>query len=130
MGEFAVGPVELAPLVEQRQDLLGLLGQQPVHRGPARRLVGQLAAGSSGDPAVCPPLRQLHAPARPAQGPARLQGLIKQVQQGGLGGRADRVRDPATQPQPPFPSTSISLTAISFRASDSRATSALASSSS
>ena len=47
-----------------------------------------------------------------------------------LGGRVDAVRDPATQPQPSFPSTSVSFTASSLQASDSRAISAFAASSS
>ena len=51
MGELAVRPVDLAPLLEQGQDLLGLLGQDSVHRGPARRAVDELSAGPAGVPA-------------------------------------------------------------------------------
>lgn len=65
-----------------------------------------------------------------ADRPPLLDGLVEQIEQPGLGGRVDPPRDPATQPQRPFPSTSISLTAISVSASDSRFTSDLASSSS
>jgi hypothetical protein len=67
-----------------------------------------------------------HTPDRPA----RVEGLVDQVEQPGLRGRVNPARDPATQPQVPFPSMSISFTAISLTVSDSRATSALASSSS
>lgn len=45
-------------------------------------------------------------------------------------GRIDAVRDRTGQPQPSFPSTKVSLTASSLHASDSRAISALAASSS
>lgn len=92
--------------------------------------VGQLPAGPTGQPAVRPNLAELKLGTGPAQRPARVDRLIEQVEQPGLGGRVDPVRDPATQPHPPFPSTSMSLTAISLTVSDSRATSALASSSS
>src|SRR4029453_246777 len=59
-----------------------------------------------------------------------LQGLLKQVQQPGLGGLIHPGRDPATQPQRPFPSTSTSRTASSWSASPSRAASARAASNS
>jgi hypothetical protein len=43
VGQLAVGSVSFAPLVEERQYLGHLLIEQPMHRRPARRLVGQLA---------------------------------------------------------------------------------------
>ena len=66
----------------------------------------------------------------PAQCPARVQRLIEQIEQAGLGGRIHPVWDPATQPQPSFPLTSISFTAISVSVADNRPLSAIACSSS
>jgi hypothetical protein len=128
--ELAMGPVDLAPLLEQGQDLFGLLGQDAVHRGPAWRGVGELAAGPAGVPAVRTDLADLEHPASPTGRPTCVDGRVDQVQQAGLGGRIDPTRDPATQPQPSFPSTSVSFTASSLQASDNRAISAFAASSS
>ena len=130
MGELAVGPVDIAPLVEQGQDLGGLLGQDAVHRGPAGLGIGQFPVSPAGVPAVSTDLADPEHPARPAGRPTGLDGGVDQVQQPGLGDRVHPARDPATQPQPPFPSTSVSLTASSLQASDKRAISALACSSS
>ena len=52
MGQFAVGPVDIAPLLEQRQDLGCLIGQHPMHRGPTRGPVSQPATGPPGVPPV------------------------------------------------------------------------------
>ncbi len=60
----------------------------------------------------------------------RRMGLVEKVEEAGFGGRIDTTWDTATQPQPSFPSTNISLTASSLTASESRATSAFAASSS
>jgi hypothetical protein len=77
-----------------------------------------------------PDLAELkHATSAP-QRPTCLDRLVNQVQQSGLGGRIDAAWDAATQPQPPFPSTNVNRTASSLHASESRATSALACSSS
>jgi hypothetical protein len=130
VGELAVAAVGLTPLVEQGQDLGLLLGQQPMRRGPAGSLIRQLPARAATDPAVRPYLAELKFVTGPPDRPAAVERLVEQIEQSGLGGRVDPARDPATQPQPPFPSTSISFTAISFSASDNRATSALASSNS
>lgn len=130
MREFAMRPVDLAPLFEQGQDLLGLLRQEAVHRGPARLGVSELAAGPAGVPAVGPDLADLEHPTGSSDRPARLDRLIDQVEQAGLGGRVDAPGDPATQSQPPFPSTRVSLTASSLHASDNLAISAFAASSS
>jgi hypothetical protein len=62
--------------------------------------------------------------------PAVGHGPVDQVQQLVLGGRRNTQRDPATQPQRPFPSASINLTPISFSASVNRAISARAAASS
>lgn len=128
--ELAVRPVDLAPLVEQGQDLGRLLGQDAVHRGPARRAVAEAAAGSTGVPPVGTDLAQIEHCAGAPSCPTGIDGFVYEVQQFGLGGRVDPAWDSATQPQPPFPSTNVSLTASSLQASESRATSALAASSS
>ncbi len=130
MCEFAMRAVDLAPLVEQRQDLLGLVGQDAVHRGATRWTVGELSSCSAGIPAVGTDLAELEHPARTPDLPAGIEGLVDQVEQACLGGRIDPVRDSATQPQPSFPSTRVSFTASSLQASESRAISALACSSS
>ncbi len=126
MRELAMRPVDLAPLVEQGQDLFGLLGQQSVHRGPTRGPVGELAPGSTGEPAMGPDLAEFEHATDTSDRPPGLDRVVDQVQQAGLGGRIDAAWDTATQPQPPFPSTNVNRTASSLHASESRATSALA----
>ena len=130
MRELAVRPVGLAPLLEQGQDLLDFLSQQPVHRGPARSPVDQPATGPAGEPAVGTDLAELEHATGAADRPPGLDRVVDQVQQACLGGRIDAAWDVATQPQPPFPSTNVNRTASSLHASDSRATSARACSSS
>ena len=130
MGQLAVRAVGLAPFLEQRQDRLGLLGEQAVHRGSTRRGISQAPHAAPGPPPVRTDLTELELVAGPPHRPAPRDGLVDQVQQSRLRGRLDPGRDRATQPQPPFPSTSISFTAISLTVSPRRATSALAASSS
>jgi hypothetical protein len=96
VSELAVTAVGLPPLVEQGQDRLGLLGEQPVQWGPAGALVDQLPAGPAGQPAVCPDLAELKFETGPAHRPAGLEGLGQQVQRPGLGGRVHPAGDPAT----------------------------------
>ncbi len=81
MGELAVGPVDLTPLIEQRQNLLGLDGEQPMHRGPSRRIVDESAAAPAEQPPVRAPLGQLEPGAGSPQRPARRQRLIGQIEQ-------------------------------------------------
>ena len=126
MSELAVRPVGLAPLLEQGQDLLHFLSEEPVHRGPARSTVSELASGPAGEPAVRSDLAELQKRTGAADRPPCLDRVVDQVQQAGLGGRIDAAWDVATQPQPPFPSTNVNRTASSLHASDSRATSAWA----
>jgi len=128
--ELAMRPVDLAPLIEQGEDLLGLLGQDAMHRRPARRGIDEFSAGPAGIPAVRADLTELENTAPPASRPTRLDGLVDQVQKPGLRGRVHPAWDSATQPQPPFPSTSVSFTASSLQASESRSISAFAASSS
>jgi len=96
VGEFAVGSVDLAPFLEQGQDLGCLIGQDPVHREPARRPVGQPAEGPAGVPAVGADLADLECPACPADTPPGVHGLVDEIQQPRLGGRIDSARDSAT----------------------------------
>ena len=103
MRELAMRAVGGPPLLEQRQDLGGLLIEQPVHRQPARRLVGQLPGRAAGDPAVRADLTKFQFVAGPPQRPAALDRGVEQLQQPCLGGRVHPQRDPATQPQRPFP---------------------------
>lgn len=130
MSEFAVRPIGLAPLLKQGEDLLGLLRKEPMHGRPARRPVDQLAHGPASEPAVGPDLAELEHSSGTAQRPPCLEGVVEEVEQASLGGRIDTAWDAATQPQPPFPSTSVNFTASSLHASESRATSARACSSS
>ncbi len=130
MRQLSMRAVDLAPLIEQGQDRLDLLSEQTMHRRPARSQVAQPTTLTSSEPTLRTPLGQVEHRARTTKCPPRSQGLVQRIEQAGLGGRIDSVRDPATQPQPPFPSTRVSFTASSLHASDSRATSALACSSS
>ena len=102
MRELAVRPVGLTPLLEQGQDLLGLLGQQAVHRGPARRPVREPAPGPAGEPAMGPDLAELKHSTGASDRPTGLDRFVDQVQQAGLGDRIDTAWDVATQPQPPY----------------------------
>ena len=130
MRELAMRAVGLAPLVEQGEDLRGLLGEQPVHGCAAGALVVEGTALPTVQPSVGAAFGELQIVTGPPQRPSGLDSVVEKIEQRSLGGRVDTAWDLATQPQRPFPSTSVSLTAISFSASESRATSALASSSS
>ncbi len=77
-----------------------------------------------------PDLFELECSAGVADAPTRIDRFGDEVQQASFGDRVDPAWDAATQPQPPFPSTSVNFTASSLQASESRATSALACSSS
>jgi hypothetical protein len=126
VGELAMGAVSLAPLVEQPDDLGDLPVQQPMQGAATRTAVGQLVGGAAAKPPVGPHRAKLQHLAGGTELPAGLHRLLDQLQQTGLGGRIHPRRDPATQPQRPFPSTSSSLTANSLSASPNRVASALA----
>lgn len=130
MGELAVRPVDLAPLVEQGEDLGFFSGQDAVGWAAARGLVGQSTAAAAGVPAMGTDLAEVERATGPADRPAGIHRFIDEVEQPCLGGRVDPAWDSATQPQPPFPSTNVNLTASTLQASESRAISALACSSS
>ena len=119
MSQVAVGAVDLAPLLEQRHDLGLLSVQQPVDRVAAGLVVHQTVGGTSGAPPPRAPLGQLQHLASAAMASAVLDRPVDQLQQACLGGRVHPARDPATQSQRPFPSTSINRTPISLSASDS-----------
>lgn len=129
MRELAVRTVNFPPLVEQGQDLGHLSLEQAVQRRPARSSVGELIVSPTDQPPVGAQLADLQHVAAATDRPAGLDRGIDQLEQAGLG-RVDPAGDAATQPQPPFPSTSVNRTASSLHASDNRATSALACSSS
>jgi hypothetical protein len=74
VSEVAMGPINLAPLVEQPENLGGLVGQDTVHRRAARGPVGQPAAGPADHLALHPTLRQLQHPTRRPYRPALLDG--------------------------------------------------------
>lgn len=63
--ELTVTAISLAPLLEQRQDLRGLLGQQPVQRRATRLLVGQRSAGPAPQPAMRHEARRAPGPDKP-----------------------------------------------------------------
>ena len=130
MRELAMGPVNLAPLIEQGQNVIDLPGQQPVDRSAARSTVRQPIISAAPRPAPQPTLGQIQYRTGLPDRPTVPHGGVDQVEQPGLRGRVNPGRDLATQPQPPFPSTNVNRTASSLHASDSRATSALACSSS
>jgi hypothetical protein len=80
VGELAVGAVDLAPLLGQRQDRLDLLVQQPVDRAAAGRPVGQRPGRPPGLPAVDPPLGHLQHPAASLHRQPPSDGLVDQLQ--------------------------------------------------
>lgn len=96
MRQLAVRAVSLAPLLEQGEDLLHFLSEEPMHRGPTRGPVDQLAAGSTGEPAVDSDLADLEHTADPSDRPPGLDSIVEQVQQAGLGGRIHAAWDTAT----------------------------------
>ena len=102
-----------------------------MHRAPAGpRVVEALTVSDANTPPLQAALGQLQAHARrPGAPPGRL-GAHDQIHQRRLRGRIHPARDPATQPQGPFPSTSVNLTAISANAVRRRSISAPAASSS
>jgi uncharacterized protein YidB (DUF937 family) len=104
LGQLAVGAVDFAPLMVQRHDLSHLVVDQPVHQTAPRAAIGRLAEVAALDPA----LSELELPTRCPQAPTGMGGLVEELEQGGLGGLVDSARDSATQPQAPFPSTSMS----------------------
>lgn len=96
MGELVVGPVNLAPLVKQPDDLGDLPVQQPAQRAPARAAVGQLISGVAAKPPVGPHRAKLQHPAGRTELPPGRHRLLDQVQQAGLGGLIDPRWHPAT----------------------------------
>jgi hypothetical protein len=130
VGELSVRAVDVTPLVVERHDLGHLVVEQAVHGAAARRLVVEGPDAAPAHPAIGAGLAEIELRARPAKAPAGVGGSLEQVEQRLLGGRVDTGGDVATQPQCPFPSTSMSFTAISLSASPRRAASARAASSS
>jgi hypothetical protein len=121
--------IDVLELLEDREDLGFLVRGDAVQRGagpPIDQGAGRLELA----PAPRAPLAQLEVAADAPVIPSTGNRLVDEIQELVLGGRRDTPRDPATQSQRPFPSASINRTPISFSASESRAISALAATSS
>ena len=126
MRELAMGAIGVLELFEDREDRLFLRRGDRVDRMPARRPVLQRASGPAFAPSPRAALGELQVAAGSAVIPAISDRRVDERKQRVLGGRRHAQRDPATQSQRPFPSASISLTPISFSASESLAISACA----
>jgi len=96
VGELAVRPAGLAPLVEQLDDLGLLGGQQAIDRRPARLPVIQAPGRPPAQPPIGPHPVQLQQPARAVQAPAGIGRVLDQLQQAALGDLIDPARNPAT----------------------------------
>ena len=124
MSELAMGPVYVAPLVEQRQDLSLLALQEPVDRVPARAGVIEPAPGSALLAPPRPTPVHLERRARPAQRPAGIDRIVDQAQQRRLGGPVDTGGNRTAHPQRDFPRSTANSTACSTTVAWSRSTSA------
>ncbi len=71
MRELAMRPIDLAPLIEQRDDRGALVGEQPMHRARARAVILEAAGFAALIPAPRPALGELEVLARAAMTPAR-----------------------------------------------------------
>lgn len=96
MGQLAVRAVDLAPLLEHRQDRLGLLGQNAVQRRSTRLGIREPVGLPARQPTVDAPLGQVQPAAGPPPAPPGLARLVKQREQRFLRGRVDPARDLAT----------------------------------
>ena len=114
MRELAMRPVSVLMGLEHRQDRRLLRGSDCVHRMPARRPVLQRPGQPAFAPAPRAALGELEISADAAVIRAVRDRPVDQLKQPVLGGRRHAQRDPATQPQRPFPSASINLTPISL----------------
>ena len=103
MGQLAVRQVDRTPLLEEGQNLGLLPDQEPVDGPPARHGVVEAVRGLAVTPPPSPLAVQLQHHADARQRPARLHGVVGQVQQEGLGGAVDSGWDRAAQPQAAFP---------------------------
>jgi hypothetical protein len=103
VGELAVGAVDLAPLLEQPQDLGDLPVQQAVHRAATGRLVLELAGGAAAQPPIDAQLADLQHLASPAHRPTLPAGLLEQVQQPGLVAASTRGGTRPLSPNAHFP---------------------------
>ena len=124
VGEFAVRPVDVAPLFEQSQDLVLFPLQEPVHRIPAGDAVFEAAGGPALLPAPQPAPVDLHHRAHPPQRPAGIDRDVDEPQQHGFGGPVDTGGDRAAHPQRDFPRSTASSTACSTTVAWNRSTSA------
>src|SRR5215207_3069466 len=112
--------VKLAPLLEHREDLGLLPGEQPVDRVAAPGEVLETVPHLAVPPPPGPLTVQLEHAADPGHRPARLHRVVDDAEQHGLGGRVDSRRDRAAQPQAAFPRSAASSMACSTIVSCSR----------
>ena len=104
MGELADPAVDVAPGVEQVQDRLAFCGGDGVHRDAARSVVVEAAGGAAVPPTATTVAVELEHRARARCCPARLDGAIDEVQQGGLHTGFDTRGHAGGHPQRSFPS--------------------------
>ncbi len=121
MGELSVRTVDLAPPRLEREDLLDLCGHQPVHRVTAARPIGEQAHAPAPCPTPRPTLVEVKHAAGPLMRPALPDGVVDQVEQGGLVAGREAGRDRAYQPERPFPRNATSSIACSLTVSSNRA---------
>ena len=125
--ELAVRPVDLTPGLEQRQDRGPFGGQQTVQRGTPRGPVDQLPAVPPMLPTGQPGVVDTEPGGRPPRRPARVDGVVHQVQQAGLDACVHSGRDRAgAQSQYAFPSARWMTTACSVTVARSRSISSRA----
>lgn len=106
MSEFPMRPIRRPPLLDDGQDGIDLVGQEPMGRAPTGGQILQQTVGSlAGPPTMHPVIRDIpHAGGPPVREPS-----IDSVVDSGedqvfhLGG--DSRRDRAVQSQPDFPRT-------------------------
>ena len=125
-------PVDVAPLLEHRQDLRLLRRCETVRGAPPRTRISQiLACGSTARPAAMPPRPPAAGtPHAPLRRPSLLGRVGDQAEQAPLRGTADARGDRAAQPQRSFPSNRVTFTAISASAARQRSAAAFAAASS
>ena len=124
MSELATRSVDVAPLIEQRQDLSLLPLQEPADRVPARAGVTEAALSSASLPPPRPTPAQFDHRTRPVQRPAGIDRTVDQGQQRRHGGPVDTGGDRTAHPQCDFPPSAANSTACSTTVAWSRLTSA------
>lgn len=117
-------PVDITPVVEQRQDLDAFPLEESVDRVPTRRPVIQTPMMPSGLPSPDSSPVDLQGRTDPGEWPAGVQCVIDQIQQDGFVGPGDTSGDRTVDPQPYFPRSNANSMACSIIVRSSRSTSA------